>query len=336
MSGKNNILAVDIGASKTNLGLFPADESPSTPIKEASLVSRDFASATDLLQHFLNGCSDGIQSACIGVPGPVLDNQSVTTNLPWIINGTELAQDLAIETIRLVNDLEAAAASVPLLQERDLYQLNKGIRRENGNRAVISPGTGLGEAFLCKNDLGNGFTSYPSEGGHCDFAPSNPLQLELLAYLQDEIGHVSFEQVCSGLGISNIYNFLKVSESEREPEWLKELFNQEADPSRVIIEVAMDKERGKSYQHCRKTLEIFVSILGAEAGNMALKVMAYGGVYLGGGIPPRITEILDSSNFLKTFLNKGRMSSLLADVPVHVITNLKAPMLGAASIAITL
>ena len=334
MSGNKNILAVDIGASKTNLGLFPGNKSPRTPIREASLVSRDFASATDLLQSFLNGCSDGVDSACIGVPGPVLDNQSITTNLPWLINGAELAQDLAIKKIRLVNDLEAAAASVPLLRESDLYQLNKGVRRENGNRAVISPGTGLGEAFLCRNGAGDGFTSYPSEGGHCDFAPSNSLQLELLAYLQDEIGHVSFEQVCSGLGITNIYNFLKVSAPEREPGWLQELFDQEADPSRVIIDVAMAKE--KSYPPCRQTLEIFVAILGAEAGNMALKVVAFGGVYLGGGIPPRITELLDSSIFLKTFLNKGRMSSLLNDVPVHVITNLKAPMIGAASIAISL
>lgn len=331
MNGNKNILAVDIGASKTNLGLFTVKESPRKPTMEASLVSRDFASATKLLQYFLERCDCDVDSACIGVPGPVLDNQSTITNLPWIINGLQLEQDLSIKTIRLVNDLEATAASVPFLQERDLYQLNKGVRREKANRAVISPGTGLGEAFLCKND-GNGFTAYPSEGGHCDFAPSNSLELEMLAYLQDKIGHVSYEQVCSGLGIVNIYKFLKESTNAREPEWLQERYAQTADQSRVIIDVATDAEI--PYPICRKTLEIFVSILGAEAGNMALKVMAHGGVYLGGGIPPRIIGILDSSNFLKTFLNKGRMSSLLSDVPVHIITNLKAPMIGAAAIAI--
>ena len=336
MNDKNhNILAVDIGASKVNLGIFAVQESPRQPIMEASLASRDFSSATHLLQYFLDRCNCIVDLACIGVPGPVLDNQSTTTNLPWIINGTQLAQDLSIKTIRLVNDLEAAAASVPILQESDLYQLNKGICLKNGNRAVISPGSGLGEAFLCKNDA-NDFTFYPSEGGHCDFAPSNSLELALLAYLQDKIGHVSYEQVCSGLGIINIYKFLKESANDLEPEWLLERFDKTSDQSRVIIDVALAMDKGKAYPLCRKTLEIFVSILGAEAGNMALKVLAYGGVYLGGGIPPRITEILDSSNFLKTFLNKGRMSSLLVDVPVHIITNLKAPMIGAAGIAISL
>ncbi|MEN8136035.1 MAG: glucokinase [Thermodesulfobacteriota bacterium] len=335
MNSKKNILAVDIGASKTNLGIFSTKDSPRLPTKEASLVSKDFASAAELLQYFLDRCDCDVDSACIGVPGPVLDNQSTTTNLPWLIDGPKLAQDLAIKKIELVNDLEAAAASVPLLQESDLYQLNKGLRRENGNKAVISPGTGLGEAFLCKND-GNGFTSYPSEGGHCDFAPSNSLELELLAYLQDKIGHVSSEQVCSGLGIVNIYRFLKESTPDREPEWLLERFAKTGDWSRVIIDVAMAMDGGQACPLCRKTLELFASILGAEAGNMALKVMAHGGVYLGGGIPPRITGILDSSNFLKAFLNKGRMSSLLADIPVHIITNLKAPMLGAAAIGITL
>jgi glucokinase len=334
MTGKKNVLAADIGATKTNLGIFPINKSPREPIQEESFLTKDFANATDLLQYFLKGCSHDVDSACIGVPGPVLDNHSITTNLPWIINGMELAQSLSIKKVLLVNDLEAAAASVPLLQESDLYQLNKGVRRENDNMAVISPGTGLGEAYLSKKHDANGFITYPSEGGHCDFAPSNPLQLQLLAHLQEKIGHVSYEQVCSGWGIVNIYDFLKETANEREPEWLVELFDQVADPSRVIIDIAIGKE--KSYQPCRKALEIFVDILGAEAGNMALKVMAFGGVYIGGGLPTRIIDVLDSTIFLKTFLNKGRMSRLLNDVPVHVITNLKAPMIGAASIAISL
>lgn len=333
MNGENHILAVDIGASKTNLGIFTANGSPRRPVVEATLVTKDFANVTELLQHFLDNYDYEIDSACIGVPGPVLDNQSITTNLPWLINGTELAQELGIKTIRLVNDLEATAASIPLLQESDLHQLNKGTRRKNGNRAVISPGTGLGEAFLCGCNKGGGHTSYPSEGGHCDFAPINSLETRLLAYLQNKIDHVSYEHVCSGLGIVNIYNFLREATPGQEPEWLLAMFDQETDPSKVIIDVAMGE--GQSYPPCRQTMEIFGAILGAEAGNMALKVMAVDGIYLGGGIPPRIIEILDSSIFLKRFLNKGRMSSLLAEIPVHIITNPKAAMTGAAHIALT-
>jgi glucokinase len=333
MHDKLNILAVDIGASKTNLGLFPARQLPDLPSREASLVTRDFTNATDLLQSFLADSAQTIVSACIGVPGPVIGNQSTTTNLPWIINGAELGQALSIRNIRLVNDLEATAASVPLLPEADLFQLNKGVRRDHANKAVIAPGTGLGEAFLCDHHDGNGLSAYPSEGGHCDFAPANPLELKMLAYLQNKIGHVSYEQVCSGLGIVNIYDFLMDSAAEEEPEWLRERFRKEEDSSRVIIDVAMHGK--ESYPPCRQTMEIFADILGAEAGNMALKVMALGGIYLGGGIPPRIIEILDSKVFLKNFLNKGRMSSLLNEVPVHVIMNLKAPMLGAASLAIS-
>jgi glucokinase len=333
MSGGKNILAADIGASKSNLGIFPANASPLMPIREASLVTRDFANASELLQFFLGKNPLAIDSACIGVPGPVLDNQSTTTNLPWLIDGNELAGKLGIKKIRLVNDLEGTAASVSLLREKDLYQLNKGRRRDGANRAVIAPGTGLGEAFLCKKTAEENFISYPSEGGHCDFAPTNSLELALLAHLQNKIGHVSYEQVCSGLGIVNIYGFLKESSPAREPDWLLKMFDESADPSRVIIAVAMAKE--KSYPPCRQTLEIFVDILGAEAGNLALTVMALGGVYIGGGIPPRIVELLDSKIFLKTFLNKGRMASLLNDVPVYVIMNPKAPMLGAASLAIS-
>ncbi|MDF1579104.1 MAG: glucokinase, partial [Desulfobulbales bacterium] len=288
---------------------------------------------TELLKTFLNGCPHHVDSACIGVPGPVLDNQSTTTNLPWLISGASLAKELSIGRVRLVNDLEAAAASVPLLKKDDLYELNKGTRRQDANKAVISPGSGLGEAFLTRNEKKTGYIPYPSEGGHCDFAPMSPLEIELLAHLHEKLGHVSYEQVCSGLGIVNIYNFLKESGSEDEPVWLLEMFDREDDPSRVIVNVAMDKER--SYPPCRRTMEIFAAILGAEAGNLALKVMAFGGVYIGGGIPPRIIEILDSDKFLKPFLNKGRMSPLLAGIPVYVITNAQAPMLGAAHLAVS-
>ena len=223
------------------------------------------------------------------------------------------------------------ANAVPFLSKTDLYPLNKGISRDKENLAVISPGTGLGEAFLSWDDKLGIFTAHASEGGHCEFAPANSLEQDLLAYLQEEIGHVSYEQVCSGIGIVNIYKFLKEFHNELEPGWLKEKFENETDPSRVIIDVALDKDR--SFNLCHRTIEVFVGILGSEAGNLALKVMALGGVYIGGGILPRIIDILDSPTFLKRFLNKGRVSALLDNIPVHLVMNLKAPVMGAARIA---
>lgn len=332
MKIKQHILAVDIGASKTNLGIFEADGFPLEPLKTDTLISANYENATELLLNFLGGFSSGVDSACIGVPGPVVDNKAITTNLPWTISGEELERNLSIRHIKLVNDLVATAASVHLLKESDLYPLNRGIRSAKANIAVVAPGTGLGEAFLCGHSDDDRHIPYPSEGGHCDFAPSDSTELELLADLQRKIGHVSYEQVCSGIGLVNIYNFLKESANEPEPAWFIERFDKAVDPSRVIIDVAMAGE--KALPLCRKTLEIFVGILGAEAGNMALKFMALGGVYLGGGIPPRILPFLDAKIFMKRFLHKGRMARLLNDVPVQVITNLKAPMLGAAGIAV--
>jgi len=331
MKEEKYILAVDIGASKANLGVFTARGAALDPVKEDSLASGDFPGVAEMINSFLDKCPFDVDLACIGVPGPVLEGQSTTTNLPWFIDSMALAEDISVRTIRLVNDLEAMAAAIPLLPETDLYSLNKGIKRDKMNMAVISPGTGLGEAYLCWDDASRSFVSQASEGGHCDFAPSSPFELDMLAYLQDEIGHVSYEQVCSGMGIVNIYRFLKESLDEDEPAWLIKRFENEADPSRVIIDAALDKE--KSFYLCRRALEVFVAILGAEAGNLALKIMAMGGVYIGGGISPMIIDILDSRSFLKTFLNKGRVSSLLDDIPVQVVMNLKAPMLGAANIA---
>jgi glucokinase len=331
MNDEKYILAVDIGASKTKLGIFAAGGLSLSPVKEDVLVTGNFSAAAEMINSFLDQGSFDIDLACIGVPGPVIDGRSTTTNLPWFIDSAALAEDISIRAVKLVNDLEAMAAAVPLLPASDLYVLNKGVKRDKMNMAVLSPGTGLGEAYLCWDDVSHSFISHASEGGHCDFAPSTPLELDLLAYLQDEIGHVSYELVCSGIGIVNIYKFLEESNREAKPGWLVKRFEDEVDPSRVIIDAALAKE--KSYYLCRRTLEMFVAILGAEAGNLALKTMALGGVYIGGGIPPRITDLLDSRAFLKTFLNKGRVSALLDDIPVQVVMNLNAPMIGAASIA---
>lgn len=331
MREKELLLAVDMGGTKTNLGLFPATL-PLKPIHETTCKTKEFPNAQALLSKFLTDCGrPQIARACLGVPGPVFDNCSATTNLPWLIDGGELASALDIAELTLVNDLTATATAIPDLTTAELFTINSGRDRRDGNIAVLSPGTGLGEAFLTMASNGNA-TAHASEGGHSDFAPNSPQEAELLAWLQDMVGHVSYEQVCSSLGLINIYNFLKRRGGINEPEWLAELIRQAEDPSRVIIECSLEPKR--NCELCRETMRIFVSILGAEAGNLALKVMASGGVYIGGGITPRITGILDSQLFLKNFLNKGRLAELLSDIPVRVILDPKAPMRGAALLAL--
>lgn len=327
MNGKELILAVDLGASKTNLGLYEATL-PLVPLHEATCRTSEFPDTRALLAKFLTDCAHPpVRYACLGVPGPVAGNRSFTTNLPWLIDGEELANELGIERVTLVNDLVATAAAVPHLSQEELFTINPGKAHSGGNLAVLSPGTGLGEAFVTFD--GNGApTPHPSEGGHSDFAPNSRKEEELLVWLREILGHVSYEQVCSSLGLVNIYNFLKMRGGLSEPEWLAELLQEAADPSRVIIECSLDTAR--TCELCRETMRIFVDILGAESGNLTLKVMATGGVFIGGGITPRITGILDSELFLKNFLNKGRLAELLSDVPVRVIMNSRAPVLGAA------
>jgi len=327
------ILAVDIGASKTDMGVYQEGSSPDKPVVEATVPTKSFHNTTELLGEFISSLEYPIDMACIGVPGPVFDNQSITTNLPWFVEAAEISEILKINRVELINDLEAAAAAVPLLKEADLYTLNTGVNRVGGNVAVLSPGSGLGEGFLTVDGNNGGFIAHASEGGHTDFAPTNQMQIALLDYLMEKLGHVSYEQVCSAQGIVNIYDFISNASGVEDPEWFTELLEEADDPSRVIIECGLDQE--KVCEICRETLDMFVGILGSESGNLAIKVLATGGVYIGGGITPRITRILDSSLFLKGFLNKGRVSKLLTSIPVHVIMNMKAPMMGAASIALS-
>ena len=228
--------------------------------------------------------------------------------------------------MRLLNDLNAIAHGVPYLESQDLHTLNAGHPVEKGSIAVVAPGTGLGEAFLTWE---NGrYHPHTSEGGHADFAPADELQLELLRYLQQRYTHVSFERVCSGMGLPNIYAFLKGTGRATEPDWLAEMLSKASDHTMVIVENALNKEH--ACEICTMTLELFVGIMGSEAGNMALKVLATGGVYLGGGIPPRILPFLSEGRFMQPFLRKGRLSDVLIPVPVYVIMNPGIALLGAA------
>jgi len=227
--------------------------------------------------------------------------------------------------VYLLNDLVSIAYAVPHLEGRDLHVLNEGRPEPGGAIAVLAPGTGLGEAFLTWE--GTRFSAHPSEGGHADFAPVNKLQIKLLRYLHDRFDHVSYERICSGMGLPNIYRFFKDTDAYEEPEWLAERLASASDLTPVIVTAAFDEERPCPL--CQATLEMFVAILGAEAGNLALKVLSTGGVYLAGGIPPRILPALERESFMDAFLRKGRLSHLLAPMPVRVVLNSKAALLGA-------
>jgi|SRR5437660_3016175 len=322
------LLAGDIGGTKTRLAVFSSIAELRTPLLEKTFPSAHYSSLEALVQEFLTqGNVPSIQQASFGVAGPILDGTAKITNLPWTMNEENLRHTLQIPSVHLLNDLDAMAHAVPLLQTADLYTLNEGQPERHGTLAVIAPGTGLGEAFLLWD--GTAYQSRPSEGGHTDFAPTDPMQVELLGYLLKQFEHVSYEQVISGRGIPHIYNFLKQIGTYHEPPRLAEQLAAAADPAPIIAQAALSQEEG--CELCIATLKLFAAVLGAETGNLALKVLATGGVYIGGGIPPRILSYLDSEDFMRAFHNKGRFSEMLSHVPVHVILNPDVALMGAAA-----
>ncbi len=320
------LLAGDIGGTKTILALFSPDSGTLNPLEEASYISSEYGSLEEIAAEFIGTFDYSINRASIGIAGPVSQGRVITTNLPWDVTESGLARTLNIPEVKLLNDLEAIAYAVPHLKSSDLHTLNTGEGKDRESLAVIAPGTGLGEAFLTwSNDR---YLAHPSEGGHADFAPATPEERELLGYLQERSDHVSVESVCSGRGIPNIYSFLKDTGGYKESDWLKESLADVTDPTPVIINAATDEHR--QCLLCRATLEMFVSILGSEAGNLALKVMATGGVFVGGGIPPRIVPALEAGSFMKAFTGKGRMRAIMKKIPVHVILNTRTALIGAA------
>ena len=320
------LLAGDIGGTKTNLAVFSSETGWRKPFAEATFASINYTDLESLVGEFLGQHNFTIDRASFGVAGPVVAGHASITNLPWMMDEQQLQQSLHIPSVRLMNDLDAIAHSVPHLDAQDLYVLNKGQAIPGGAIAVIAPGTGLGEAFLIWD--GSQYKAHNSEGGHADFAPANSLQVELLRYLMVRFPHVSFERLCSGKGIPNIYDFLKDSGYAEQPQWLAEQLAATQDRSPVIVNNALDKEH--ACELCVATLNTFVSILAAEASNLALKVLATGGVYIGGGIPPRILSYLQNNQFMQAFTHKGRLTPLLTQMPVHVILNPKVALLGAA------
>lgn len=319
------LLAGDIGGTKTALAVFTAQGGLRAPLAEAVYPSADFASFEALLAAFLAEHPLPIERASFGVAGPVVAGRVTGTNMPWNLDRADLVALLKIEAVQLLNDLESIAYAVPRLEPGDLETLNVGERNPQGSIAVIAPGTGLGEAYLTWD--GQAYRPYPSEGGHADFAPNTAQETELVAYMMERYGHVSCERVCSGLGIPNIYAFLRAQGEWHESEELAQALANADDPTPTIVNNALSAQ---PHPLCRATLEVFVDVLAAETGNLALKVFATGGVYLGGGIPPRILSVLRGERFLRAFCHKGRLASILAKMPVHVILNPKAALMGAA------
>jgi len=316
------LLAGDVGGTKTNLALYSTG-SGLAPQAEATFKSADYPSLEAVAKEFLADTGLPADRAVFGVPGPVIDGHSTTTNLPWIIREAALQEALGVQQAELLNDLEATAYGVPNLPASDLYIIND-VPDQRGTKVVVAPGTGLGEAILCYRD--GHYQVIPSEGGHADFAPTNLFEIRLLRHLKGKFGHVSYERVCSGSGIPNIYGYLKKQRFAQELPEMKRALKQSADPTPIIVQKAMAGECELSIA----TLNAFVSILGAEAGNLTLKVMATGGVYLGGGIPPKILTKLKDGTFMASFVNKGRFAEMLARVPVYVILNEKTALFGAA------
>jgi glucokinase len=288
--------------------------------------SHEYKNLDILVRKFLETRQQRVDAACFGVAGPVRNRCAQLPNLGWVVDGSELADRTGIASVEIINDLEANGHGIALLGKNDFTVLNKGTREEEGNAGLIAAGTGLGEGGLRWD--GEGYWPLAMEGGHVDFAPRNKLEVDLLFYLLGEFEHVSYERVLSGAGLYNIYRFLRDTGRGKEPAWLTELMNQ-GDPSQVVSEKALE---GRS-DLCVEALDVFVSLYGAEAGNLALKTMATGGLYIGGGIAPKIVQKLKDGTFMKAFVAKGRMRSLLEEILVRVILNDKTALLGAARCA---
>ena len=324
MARRDLVLAGDIGGTKTNVALFSVQGEKLRSETFQSFASKRYAGLAPVLQEFLAGSAHTIDAACFGIAGPVVDGKVRTPNLPWLIDRTDLMGSLTLSSVTLLNDLEAAAYGIFTLEEDEFCTLNQGTRHSAGSKALIAAGTGLGEATL--HDDGRHFHPLASEGGHADFAPRDDLEIELLRHLIGRFGHVSYERVLSGPGFFNIYRFLKESGRFEEPSWLADRLAAENDPSAVVSKAALANEA----EICVKALDLFVSIYGAEAGNLALRAKSLRGLYVGGGIAPKILDKLKDGAFMRAFTDKGRYADLLAAVPVQVVLNDQAALRGAA------
>lgn len=320
------ILAGDVGGTKVNLAYFEVKDHGLTAGATATYPSRDHSGLAEIVREFIATQGLEVEYACFGIAGPVRREHAQLTNLPWIVDAHELTGVLGLKHVWLINDLEANAHGIAGLAPEDFVELNRGDTGAAGNLAIIAAGTGLGEAGLLWD--GNRHLVIASEGGHADFAPRSDLDMELLRQMRERREPMEWESVLSGPGFFRIYRFLRETGRGEEPAWLNEQIAH-ADPPAAITHAAL---AGKC-ELCVQTLDLFVNYYGAEAANLALKFLATGGVYLGGGIAPKIIQKLKDGSFMKAFIGNGRMKDLLASIPVRVIMNEKAPLIGAARFA---
>lgn len=346
------ILAGDIGGTKTNLALYDWTNDRVVPARLESFHSTDYKSLEEILVEFLTPPTPPtpldeldteeapheeaaeetplepvkLAAACFGVAGPVIENHSRTTNLPWVVDGPAIAKQFEIPRVQLLNDLEATSYGILWLRPDELEVLNPGTPpRKRQAIAVIAAGTGLGEGILFWD--GKSYRPMPSEGGHTDFAPNNDYEIELLRYLRSQYLHVSYERLLSGPGLHAIYEFIRDTR-KNEPTWLAEKIKS-GDPGAEIGEAGL---KGQA-EIAKQALDLFASIYGAEAGNLALKALSLDGVYVAGGIAPKLITKLKDGTFMKAFTNKGRYKRLLSNIPVKVVMNQETALLGAASVA---
>jgi glucokinase len=322
------LIAGDIGGTKTDLAIFSSEAGPHAPLAQAKVHSADYPSLEAIVKEFAAQAQKPIDRACFAVAGPVIGGRVKTTNLPWVIEETSLAKELNVSanSVRLINDLEAIARAVPILRPSDVQTINTGEPVPKGAIAVIAPGTGLGESFLTWD--GSGYLAHSSEGGHSDFAPTSERQIHLLEYMLKKFDHVSFEHVCSGIGIPNIYGYLRDVERLPEPPHVAEQIASAPDPSVVIIEHGLGAASPSTL--CAATIDTFISILASETANLAVKVLATGGIYIAGGVVTHTLPALQRPAFMQSFKRKGRFSDLMARIPIHVVVS-KAGLAGAAA-----
>ncbi|HEV2575941.1 MAG TPA: glucokinase [Acidobacteriaceae bacterium] len=330
------ILAGDVGGTKVHLALYNFVAGKLSPVRDEKFPAAEFACLDDVVKTFLSpeksgrpDVRDQIIASCFGCPGPVRDGRLKLTNLPWTLDARDLQRSLGIQHIFLINDLEANGYGITEVAHDKIFTLHAGDASSVGHRGLIAAGTGLGECLLIWDPILRRHLPIPSEGGHGDFAARNETEISLLNYLRRKLnGRVSTERVVSGIGMQNVYEFLRDDQKMDEPAWLRDRMSNE-DPNAVIGSCADDG----SSEICVRTIELVASAYGAEAGNLALKLLALGGIYLGGGIAPKILKFLSNGGFMHAFLDKGRMSPLLDTIPVRVILDDTCALLGAAAYA---
>jgi glucokinase len=321
------ILAGDIGGTKTNLAYFDREDGRVIPVESRSYSSQQYQSLLDIIAAMQKELPAQITAAAFGVAGPVVEGHSKLTNLGWEVAAEEIREGLKLPHVGLLNDLEATAYGVLNIPEKDRLVLQQGEVRKHGAIAVIAAGTGLGEGALMWD--GRRYRAMPSEGGHSDFAPRNELEMELLRFLLTKFKRVSYERILSGPGFATLYEFFRSRSHEPEPAWLAEEIKAGPTPAVAISHAGLERTDAV----CVQVLDLFVSLYGAEAGNLALKVLATGGVYIGGGIAPKILPRIQEGGFLEAFTFKGRHSPLLKSMPLQVVLNDKIALYGAAHYA---